>query len=183
MLLTGKSYTFNQGVQGIALAPCDSNFNTLYYSPLSSYHLYSFNVERIRNQLKESSHHGIDLESQHVKDLGRKPSQSGGMIMDANGGLYYGLLGKNAVYKWDSSQTGLTDQNQIQLLHHDQELQWPHMLTIDERGDGFVTSNRLHRFKTNTYDFNEVNMRVLRFHLGTMNYMRSGRGGGQQGRC
>ena len=182
MIFIGKSYTFNRGVQGIALSPCSSNYDHLYYSPLSSYHLYKFNVDRIKNQLKDTSHHGIELESEHVKDLGRKQSQSGGMIMDANGGLYYGLLGKNAVYKWDSSQTSLTDQNQIQLLHHDQELQWPHMLTIDERGDGFVTSNRLHRFKTNTYDFNEVNMRVLRFHLGTMNYMRGGSGGGQ-GSC
>jgi sugar lactone lactonase YvrE len=180
--IQGKTYTFESGVNGIALSPFNSHFNTLYYSPLSSYHLYKIDMGTIRDQLKQLGQPGMQLQANQVHDLGRKPSQSNGMTMDAQGMLYFGALGKNAVYRWDTHQTSLTEENQHLLFKHDQEVQWPDSFHIDDNCDLLLTTNRLHLFQAKTVDFGEINMRVLRFSIGQRNYMhpaQAQRGAGQ----
>ena len=159
-------------MDSIALSPISTGFSHLLYKPLSSYDLYLVNTAALRVLLPHSQY-GLTLTNYVVQNLGQMPSQSDGMVMDADGRLYYGQLSLNAVYSWDTKQGKLTDSNQFVVIQNDTDLQWPDTFAMDTAGNVFVTSNKLPRFRTNTYNFTDINFRVIRFHVGSKNYMYS----------
>lgn len=78
----------------------------LFYSPLSSLHLYSISTDVLRNEGFAANNSEFQGD---VKDHGVKGSQTVGMIMDNQGVMYYSLLSMNSVARWDSNtplQTG-----------------------------------------------------------------------------
>jgi sugar lactone lactonase YvrE len=96
--ITGNNFTFKVNVDGITLSPKDSNFDRLYYCPLSSLNIFSVPTSVLRSAVN-----GDNLPDSAVKDEGLKSSQSDGLIMDANGLLFYGLLGTNGIAYFNTS--------------------------------------------------------------------------------
>ncbi|XP_012943431.1 protein yellow [Aplysia californica] len=161
------NYTFAAGIDGIAMSP---DFDYVYYCPLGGYNLYQVPTSTLRN----GGTSGIRL-------LGRKVSQSDGLVYSSKR-LYYGGLGTNAVYFWNSEKD-TTDQNvdigqanlttQTQLVQNDETMQWPDTFAIDEEGWLWFVSNRLHLFSTGTMNLtgSEVNMRVWKVFINETSYL------------
>lgn len=177
--VNGSNLNFSIHIDGIALGPYYAaerdgppEERNVYYSPLSSYHLYSLPASALRNPefALRSTPRQI---YQAVTDYGLKVSQTDGMIMDNQGILYFGLLKENAIAQWDSF-TPFTIENQPIIAKDETHIQWTDGFGFDEEGNLYVVINRLHNFVAGRLNINEINFRVLRSKTGTVSYVHSG---------
>ncbi|XP_011700211.1 PREDICTED: protein yellow-like [Wasmannia auropunctata] len=149
-------------VDGIALSPASSRDRQVYYSPLSSFHLYSIPTSALKNNATN-----ID---QYVKELGRKNSQTDGMTMSSTGVLYFGLLADDAIAMWDTKNTPSFTVGQ-RIISRDHVLtQWPDSFAFDEDGNFWCVINMLQNFLNNRIDINEPNYRLIRSRVGVKSY-------------
>nr|WP_259741212.1 major royal jelly family protein [Pseudomonas fluorescens] len=125
----GKQKPLGVASDGIALS---ADGKTLYFTPLSSRHLYSVPTALLR----DSSVSEQQLAAA-VQDLGEKGA-SDGMEADASGALYAGDYEHNSIRK------RLPD-GQWQTIVHDPRLLWPDTLSIGPDGYLYFTANQLHR--------------------------------------
>lgn len=185
--VNGTSLKFSIHIDGIALGPyynpdtgdaleinspkltADSFERNVYYSPLSSYHLYSLTASLLRDPEVVLRSTPAQL-FEAVTDYGLKLSQSDGMIMDNRGILYFGLLKEHAIAQWDSFQP-FTAVNQHVIAKDDDFIQWTDGMSFDERGNLFVVVNRLHNFVAGRLNPNEINFRILRARTGGLGYV------------
>jgi hypothetical protein len=190
--VNGTALNFSIHIDGIALGPYynpltgDVNLNGIgiynpdqnyerrvYYSPLSSFHLYSIPASLLRDpEFARRATPRVVLEA--VTDHGLKISQVDGMTMDNHGILYYGLLRNHAIARWDSYRPFTYDNQQI-IAKDDTHIQWTDGMGFDENGYMYVVVNRLYNFVAGRLDPNEVNFRVLRAKTGTISYVHTGR--------
>lgn len=153
-----------------------NNFErNVYYSPLSSYHLYSIPASVLRNEDFARRAQAREVLAA-VTDVGLKVSQTDGMIMDNRGVLYYGLLKDNAIAQWDS-YTPFTYENQLIIAKDDNFIQWVDGMSFDEEGYLYVVVNRLFNFVAGRLQPNDVNFRILRAKTGTLSYVYTNNGG------
>lgn len=170
----GPYYNPDTGTSSSATAP---SFNALinnyernvYYTPLTSYHLYSIPASLLRDPDFARRATPRDV-LQAVTDLGVKISQTDGMIMDNRGTLYYGLLQEHAIAQWDSYKPFSLD-NQLIIAKDDNFIQWTDGMTFDEEGYLYVVVNRLHNFVAGRLRPNDINFRILRAKTGTLSYV------------
>ncbi|XP_055387467.1 protein yellow-like [Condylostylus longicornis] len=163
---TGDTLTINSPKIGLAEQNYERN---VYYSPLSSYHLYSIPASILRDpEFPRRSTPRQVFET--VTDYGLKHSQTDGMIMDNRGILYFGLLKDHAIASWDSFQP-FTPNNQHIIAQDDDYIQWVDGMTFDESGHLFVVINRLHNFVAGRLNPNVVNFRILRAKVGGQSYV------------
>lgn len=174
-----KTFTLNGitkglyiNVDGIAMGPryqrpeglVDRN---VYFCPMASYKLYSMAASFMRNESMATL--PPMLVSRYILDLGIKPSQSDGMIMDEEGFLFYGLLGNYSIAQWDSKTPFETEQH---IIARDANfIQWADRFGFDTEGNLFVVVNRLLNFVAGTVNATEVNYRILKSHVGTRSYL------------
>lgn len=170
----GPYYNPETGRSSSATAPSYNALNdnyerNVFYSPLTSYHLYSIPASLLRDPdfARRSSPRDV---LQAVTDWGLKISQTDGMIMDNRGILYYGLLKEHAVAQWDSYKP-FTLENQLIIAKDDSYIQWTDGMTFDEEGYLYIVVNRLHNFVAGLLRPNDVNFRVLRAKTGTLSYV------------
>lgn len=170
----GISVTAPINVAGIALGPLAHRSNgtlainvdrQLYYSPISSYNLYAIGTASLKNESysKQSEFNG------RVVDIGKKASQSDGIIMDNNGVLYYGLLGDSSIAKWDSRTPFASGQKVIS--RDAVYIQWPNSFTFDMSGNIVVLTNRLQKFIYGRMNVREPNFRLLSAHVDSKSYL------------
>lgn len=114
---------------GIALS---ADGKTLYFTPLSSRHLYSVPTALLRD-----AHFSEQQLTAAVQDLGEKGA-SDGLEADAAGAVYAGDYEHNSIRK------RLPD-GQWQTLVHDPRLLWPDTLSIGPDGYLYFIANQLHR--------------------------------------
>ncbi|XP_066596377.1 dopaminechrome tautomerase-like [Prorops nasuta] len=143
-------------VDGIALSPASAKNRTLYYSPLSSFNLFSLPVSVLKD-----SELSKNVDS-YVRDLGRKISQTDGMAMSAKGVLYFGLLADDAVAMWDSLSSPSFNNGQRTISRDHFLMQWPDTFAFDEDGNIWCISNSLQNFLTNQVNPNVTNYRAIR---------------------
>lgn len=98
LVLSDEDYQFSVNVDGVALSPIDSNFNRLYFCPLSSANLFSVSTSILRTAVN-----GDNLSDSAVRNEGLRTTQSDGLSMDYTGLLFAGLLGKNGVAYYNTS--------------------------------------------------------------------------------
>ncbi|CAB0042662.1 unnamed protein product [Trichogramma brassicae] len=152
-------------VDGIALSPAyTEGERTLYYTPLSSFMVFSVPTRALKSETMRANI------SQHIRVLGRKPSQTDGMVMSNTGILYMGLLADDAVSMWDSKSNPsfVTGQRIISRDHH--LMQWPDTFAFDDKGQLWCITNRLHTFLENQTDINRPNFRAIMSSVNMRNY-------------
>lgn len=150
-------------IDGIALSPYDAAERYVYYSPLSSYHLYSVNTKA----LKEESISNVDM---YIRELGRKTSQTDGMMVSSNGTLYFGLLADDAVALWDPRRENSFTTGQRIISRDHVRMQWPSTFAIDDDGFLWCTTNALHNFMHNKIDTRQHNYRIVRLYIEHKSY-------------
>lgn len=149
-------------VDGIALSPVDAPHRNVYYSPVSSFHLYAVPTAVLKNNTQN-----IDP---FVRDIGRKSSQTDGMMMSASGVLYFGLLADDAIAMWDTKQQAAFITGQRIISRDHVQMQWPDTFAFDENGDLWCVTNALQNFINNKVDTNLANYRIIRISTGTKSY-------------
>lgn len=161
--MVAKTHVINPvNVDGIALSPAGSPGRQVYYSPLSSFHLYSVPVYALKYDATS-----ID---QYVKELGRKSSQTDGMAMSSTGVLYFGLLADDAISMWDTKNEPSFTTGQ-RIISRDHVLtQWPNSFAFDENGNFWCVSNQLQNFLNNRVNIDVPNYRLIRVRVGTKSY-------------
>ena len=162
----GVYVDINWNIDGLALSPVSySGERRLYYSPLSSYSLFSIPTSVLKDEAR-----AISDVSAYVKTHGRKTSISEGMAMDSRGVLYYGLLGENAIAKWDTNVP--FEGNQHKIAQDNNLLQWPASFGFDSQLKNLtVVSNRLQNFLAGRVHLNEPNCRIISAYTGTKSYL------------
>lgn len=141
-------------VDGIALSPASSKDRQVYYSPISSFHLYSLPTSVLKNNTKDVN--------RYVQELGRKSSQTDGMAMSATGLLYFGLLADDAVAIWDTKQSKSFTTGQRIISRDHTHMQWPDTFAFDEDGNFYCVTNSFQNFINNIVDVNVPNYRVIK---------------------
>ncbi|XP_072763565.1 major royal jelly protein 1-like [Anoplolepis gracilipes] len=150
-------------VDGIAISPASNHERQIYYSPLSSFHLYTIPVFTLRNNVTN-----ID---QYVMELGRKPSQTDSMTMSATGVLYFGLLADDAIASWDTKNTSSFTIGK-RIIFRDHVLsQWPDSFAFDDDGNLWCVTNRLQNFLNNHVNIDVPNNRLIRTYVGVKSYL------------
>ncbi|XP_060828171.1 protein yellow-like [Bombus pascuorum] len=147
-------------VDGIALSPASVEDRQVYYSPLSSFHLYSIPTSVLKSNLSN-----VD---EYVKELGKKISQTDGMMMSAKGALYFGLLADDAVAMWDTKQSFTTGKRVISRDH--ERMQWPDTFAFDEDGNFYCVTNSLQNILTNRVNTSVPNYRIVRAKTAVKSY-------------
>jgi sugar lactone lactonase YvrE len=127
---SGKRTKWALGSDGIAISP---DGKTIYYSPLSSRHLFSVSTDVLAGQNRSDR----DVEGV-VKDLGEKGA-SDGLESDAEGRVYASDYEANAIHRMNAN--GVWD-----TLAHDPRMLWPDTLCVTD-GYLYFTANQLHRQK------------------------------------
>jgi sugar lactone lactonase YvrE len=125
----GHIKPFGVASDGIALSP---DGQTLYFSPLSSRHLYSVPTRLLRDPQVDDPHL-----SSAVLDMGEKGA-SDGLEADAAGTIYASDYEHNDIRKRLPDGTWQT-------LVHDPRVLWPDTLSIGPDGYLYFTANQLHR--------------------------------------
>ncbi|WP_456021708.1 L-dopachrome tautomerase-related protein [Pseudomonas protegens] len=125
----GKRKPLGVASDGIALS---ADGKTLYFTPLSSRHLYS-----VATALLRDANFSEQQLTAAVQDLGEKGA-SDGLEADAAGAIYAGDYEHNSIRK------RLPD-GQWQTLVHDPRLLWPDTLSIGPDGYLYFIANQLHR--------------------------------------
>lgn len=125
----GKPKQLTVASDGIALS---ADGKTLYFSALSSRHLFSVPTELLR----DASVSEAQLESA-VQDLGEKGA-SDGLEADAKGAVYASDYEHNGIRK------RLTD-GTWQTIVHDPRVLWPDTLSVGPDGYLYFTANQLQR--------------------------------------
>ena len=124
----GKPTPWLVASDGIAISPDGA---TLYYSPLSSRHLYAVPTAMLRSSSITDRALG-----QQVKDLGLKGA-SDGLIEDDQGRIYGGDYEHNAIRRYANGKW--------ETIAQDPRILWPDTLTIGTDGYLYFTANQLHR--------------------------------------
>ncbi|XP_031832944.1 protein yellow [Nomia melanderi] len=141
-------------VDGIALSPASVSNRQIYYSPLSSFHLYSMPTFALKSNASN-----LD---DYVQELGRKNSQSDGMIMSSTGVLYFGLLADDAVAMWDTKQSSSFNTGQRVISRDHERMQWPDTFAFDEEGNFYCVTNAMQNILNNRVNVSVPNYRVVR---------------------
>jgi sugar lactone lactonase YvrE len=125
----GTAKPFDVASDGIALSP---DGQTLYFSPLSSRHLYAVPTRLLRDE------HVTEAQlSAAVLDMGEKGA-SDGLEADANGAVYASDYEHNGIRKRLADGTWQT-------IVHDPRAIWPDTLSIGPDGYLYFTANQLNR--------------------------------------
>nr|QHN70687.1 yellow-x [Limenitis arthemis astyanax] len=170
--INGTTVNLPVNIDGIALGPqfiADDGIidRTVYYCPLSSFHLYAINASVLRNE--SLSEKGEGAIRPYVVDLGTKASQTDGMKMDSTGMLFFGLIGNSTIAEWNSTVDFRVGQRTI--ARDPNYIQWVDRFTFDDHGNLYVVVNRLYNFVKNQVSLEDVNYRILRSYTGLKSYV------------
>lgn len=149
-------------VDGIALSPASSKDRQVFYSPLSSFHLYSIPTSALKSNMSN-----VD---EYVKELGRKNSQTDGMMMSATGVLYFGLLADDAVAMWDTKMSASLTTGQRVISRDHERMQWPSTFAFDEDGNFYCVTNGLQNIISNRVNVSQPNYRVVKAKTSVKSY-------------
>lgn len=162
---TAQGVEFTSGlshINGIGLSPDCSRNRRFYYMAQTSYTIYSIRTDVIKNET--SARQNI---SGFITNHGKKQGQSGGMMGDDKGNIFYGLLPLDAVGKWNTSQP--LENSEIVEQNHD-IIKWPDSFSIDLNGTLYLITNSILRFSKVGIDKSEVNFRIISLPIGARSY-------------
>jgi sugar lactone lactonase YvrE len=121
---------FAVGADGIATS---ADGKTLYYSALTSRHLFSVSVDALADRNRSDAEVAAT-----VKDLGEKGGAGDGLESDAQGRVYL------SDYEHDAIRRRRAD-GEIETLVHDPRVLWPDTLSLAADGYLYFTVNQIER--------------------------------------
>jgi sugar lactone lactonase YvrE len=148
---TNSDKPMSTGADGIALT-CD--FETLFFTPLTSRTLYSIKTKYLRD---------TDLTAEQlldkVQDLGFKTSASDGLAAGAGGHLYFTGIETNTVYRQFSNVDKPVEMFYKRLetiAQDDEEMMWPDTIGFNNQDKSLLfVANQLQNFEAGLIDFEE----------------------------
>lgn len=158
-LAQGVKFTGTSHINGIALSPNCPGDRTFYYTPQTSFHIYSVPTWVLKD--KEIATGDI---SSYIKDVVEKPGATGGMICNSKGDIYFGLLPS------DSIAVKKSGNDDIDILEKNSEMiQWPDTFVISD-GYLYVSTTKILKFSTEGIDLEEINFRILKLFTNEKSY-------------
>lgn len=173
--VNGKVYRLPIPIDGLAISP---DFNYVYYCALGSKDLYQVPSRVLRDP-------SLDFAS-HVRYVGAKVSQTGGMVFASNN-LYFGALGENAVYRWEVARDKVMQRvdeglvvmtTQTLVVKDDVQLQWPDSFTVDDHGYLWFSACKAHLFLRGGMDYtgkSGPNYRIWKVKISEHSYLQQSR--------
>lgn len=160
----GENFTGLSHINGITLSPnCETN-RRIFYMPQTSLHIYSICTSIAKNE--EFATRNV---SEYITDHGTKQGQSGGMMCDNKGEIYYGILPLDAVGKWNTSKAL---QTAVIVEENHDIIKWPDSFAFNNKGDLYLITNSILFFSRNTIDINKINFRIIKLHTGSASYQQ-----------
>lgn len=150
--IAGESFTLEDGIVGMALS---KNTGKLYFSPMSSYLV----GEVLTRQLTQSK--GNDLIVAWSNDI--VDTQLSAKAISKDGILFYGRVGDTSIGCWNENKRKSKRCNAI-VAQDPMTLQFASGMKIKEGHceELWVLTNKYQKIMDGTFDFNEVNFRVLK---------------------
>ena len=125
-----KPFPLEVGADGIAISP---DGGRLYYSPLTSRHLYSVSVDALVDPSVAD-----EKVAETVKDHGYKGGASDGLESDSEGRVYLSDYEHNAIHR-------MMPDGSIETIAHDPRMLWPDTLSLAYDGYLYFTANQIER--------------------------------------
>nr|XP_023027961.1 uncharacterized protein LOC111516002 [Leptinotarsa decemlineata] len=156
----GVPFTGVSHINGIALSPSCPSSNYFYYTPQTSFHIYSIPTNVLKNQLLSTR----DVSDQ-IKDVIQKSGATGGMVGDSTGDVYLGILPEDSVVVANPIQgtVNVFDKNS-------KIIKWPDTFAFDLKGYLWVSATQILKFSNRDLNLTEVNFRILKVYTGTKSY-------------
>lgn len=124
-----------EGLDGIQLTP---DGERIYYSPLTSKHLYSIPTRNLRERPSNPS---AELSARgNVSDHGQRGGDANGFEGDSNGLIYQLMPEQNAVYAYDSTSKG---SGKTTAFVRDPRILWPDGASVGADGYLYLNINQL----------------------------------------
>lgn len=158
----GENFTGLSHINGIALSPNCGEHRRIYFMPQTSFHIFSICTSTAKNQSYSTRN-----VSEYITDHGTKQGQSGGMMCDNRGEIYYGLLPLDAVGKWNTSEPL---QQAVIVEENHEIIKWPDSFSFDADGNLYLITNSILYFSRNTINSSDINFRVIKLHTGSASY-------------
>lgn len=165
-VIAGDTFSQLTPVDGIALSP-KSPRKTLYFCSLMAYDIFAIRSDVLKNEQLSRSYNW----RYHVQKIGRKQSQTDGMMMDSKGNLYYSLIPLYGAGRWNIYDS--FDNSEI--IYEDRKtFIWTDGFAMDQKGNLYLMTNWAYRyFEVNyTLQFSpDIKFRIHRLHTGTRSYL------------
>lgn len=167
--VNGLTFSHLSPIKSIALSPPHgkSMNKLLFYCSLTGVNLFAIKTNVLKNEYFAKTGEW----RKGLKLVGRKQGQSGGLMMDNVGNLYYTLLPLHGLAKWNINQPFSTSKIIVQ---DKKDMVWMNSLAFDDKGNLRILSGNFHKFIDNSVNLrtkNETQFRVLRFKTGTRSYL------------
>ncbi|KAK9891523.1 hypothetical protein WA026_014760 [Henosepilachna vigintioctopunctata] len=154
-------------INGIALSPEGScSEKTLFYCAQSSLKFYSINTKILKNE----SLCQTDQWRNNVTLVGKKQAQSGGLMMDNKGNLFYTLLPLYGIGEWNINKP--ISSSKV-IYRNETMMVWPDSFAIDDNGYLHLMSTSINEFTNLSINLviDNVKFRIFRYFTGTKSYM------------
>ncbi|KAG5880746.1 hypothetical protein JTB14_025510 [Gonioctena quinquepunctata] len=157
----GETLTGVSHINGIALSPSCPSSKYFYYTPQTSFHIYSIPTEILKTELASRK----QLNNCNVKNVISKSGATGGMVGDSTGNIYLGILPEDSVVV--ANPTNGT----VKVIEQNSDIiKWPDTFAFDKNGYLYVTATQILRFTNKGLNPKDVNFRILKLYTGTRSY-------------
>lgn len=156
----GVKFSGTSHINGIALSPDCSENRTFYFTPQTSFHIYSVPTWVLKDEEIATG----DI-SGYITDVVQKPGATGGMVCDYQGNIYFGLLPYDAVAVKEPQQTNITV-----IEENSDIIRWPDTFAFDGSGTLFMSATEILKFNNVEINLDDINFRILKLHTGGESY-------------
>ncbi|XP_014212245.1 protein yellow-like [Copidosoma floridanum] len=157
--VAGVVFHWSDGIFGLALAPTNDGYSTLYFHPLTSTMEFSVGTRILRDPDRLATSEAFH-QFQVLGSRGTNGQSSASFLDPETGILIYALTNLNAIACWRTG-TNYTLQQQGRVYMDNVTMIFPNDVKIDRSGRIWVLSDRLPTFMYHHLDPNDYNFRVL----------------------
>lgn len=157
--VSGIWFQWTDGLFGMALAPTNDGYSTMYFHPLSSSMEFLISTKILRNETRAAMSEKFP-EFRALGSRGANGQSSVSFFDPSTGVLFYALANLNAIACWRPQET-FTRQQQDFIYMDNVTMVFPNDLKIDRDGNIWVLSDRLPTFMYSQLDLDDYNFRIL----------------------
>ncbi|KAL3869371.1 hypothetical protein ACJMK2_042059 [Sinanodonta woodiana] len=168
LTVNGLTMTISVTINGIAMA---SDFQYVYFTSVANFNTYQIPTSLLRN--KSSTAQNFDAS---LRNIGRRKSQTAGLVYSSKNNMYFASLTTNAVLQWDAGMDAefaggfgnVSLRSVRQIARNDVKMVFVDTFGIDEYGDMWFTATKSHEYILNVIDISGkkgTNFHIWRYNL------------------